>query len=124
LTLSYADALGGDASPKRVASGLVELRPLFLPRWALDLEWGRPLLDLTLDSLSLGAGVFVARRAEPRSTKAGLELSLGLGVPLFAKAEGPWLEARGFLRPALEEGEGGVMLALSLYESVVTPLID
>lgn len=124
LTVSYTDALGGDAVPKRVVSGLLELRPLFLPRWAYDLEWGRPLLDLTVDSLSLGAGVFVARRGDPTSTKAGLELSLGVGVPLFAKAEGLWLEARGFLRPALDEAPGGVMLALSLYESVITPLVE
>jgi hypothetical protein len=79
-------------------------------------------LDLSLDSLALGAGVFVARRSEPSETRTGLELSLGLGVPLFAKAEGLWLEARGFLRPALDEG-GGVLVALSLYESVVTPLV-
>jgi hypothetical protein len=52
-----------------------------------------------------------------------VELALGLGVPLLAKANGPWLEARGFFRPALDEGRGGVLLALSLYESVVSPVI-
>lgn len=124
LTLSYADRLGGDASPKRVGSALLELRPLFLPRWSKDLEWGCPLLDLTVDSLSLGAGVFVARRGEPTSTKVGLELSLGLGVPLFARAEGLWLEARGFLRPVLDEGQSGVLVAVSWYQSMITPLID
>ncbi|HWA77904.1 MAG TPA: hypothetical protein VG937_36470 [Polyangiaceae bacterium] len=124
LTLSYADALGGDVTPRRVASASIELRPLFLPRWSLDLECGCPLVDLTLDSLALGAGVFVARRGEPSESKAGLELSVGLGIPLFAKAEGLWLEGRGFFRPALDEGRGGVLVALSLYESVITPLID
>jgi hypothetical protein len=124
LTLSYADGLGGDVTPKRVASAGIELRPLFLPRWSLDLECGCPLIDLTLDSLSLGAGLFVARRGEPSESKTGAELSVGLGIPLFAKAEGLWLEGRGFFRPALDEGRAGVLVALSLYESVITPLID
>lgn len=124
LALGYADSLGGDPEPKRVAFVGAELRPLFLPRWALDLEFGCPTLDLTLDSLALGAGLFVARRAQPNESKAGLELSLGLSVPLFFKAEGLWLEARGFLRPALDDGSGGVLVALSLYESVVTPLVE
>lgn len=122
LALGYADSLGRDLPVRRVGYLGAELRPLFLPRWAFDLEFGCPLLDLSLDSLALGAGVFVARRSEPSETRAGLELSLGLGVPLFAKAEGLWLEARGFVRPALDEG-GGVLLALSLYESLVTPLV-
>jgi hypothetical protein len=123
LVLGYADSLGGDLPVRRVGFLGAELRPLFLPRWRYDLEFGSPLLDLSLDSLALGAGVFVARRAEPEETLTGIELSLGLGVPLFARAEGLWLEARGFFRPALEEG-GGLLLALSLYESVVTPLIQ
>jgi hypothetical protein len=122
LTLSYADSLGAALPVRRVGFVGAELRPLFLPRWALDMELGSPLLDLTLDSLSLGAGLFIARRVEPAETRTGLELSLGLGVPLFARAEGLWLEARGFVRPALDEG-AGVLVALSLYESVVTPLV-
>lgn len=124
LSLSYADGLGGDVTPKRVATASIELRPLFLPRWSLDLECGCPLIDLTLDSLALGGGVFIARRENPRDTKTGAELSVGLGIPLFAKAEGLWLEGRGFFRPALDEGRAGVLVALSLYESVITPLID
>ena len=124
LTLIYADGLGSHASPKRVGTAAVELRPLFLPRWAMDLQWGRPFLDLTLDSLALGAGVFVAGRAEPLRTQTGLELSLSLGIPLFANAEGLWLEGRGFLRPGLDEGNAGLSFALSLYESLITPLIN
>jgi len=123
LSLSYADSLGGELAVRRAGFVGVELRPLFIPRWALDLELGCPLVDLTLDSLALSAGLFVARRAEPDETRSGLELSLGLGVPLFAKAEGLWLEARGFVRPALDEG-GGVLVALSFYQSIVTPLIQ
>lgn len=122
LTLSYADGFGRDLPVRRAAFAGIELRPLFLPRWALDLEFGCPLLDLSLDSLALGAGVFVAARTEPDEARAGLELSLGLGVPLFAKAEGLWLEARGFVRPALDEG-AGVLVALSWYQSLVTPLV-
>lgn len=126
LQLGYADSLGADNVVRRLGFLGVELRPLFLPRWALDLQFDSPLLDLTVDSLALGAGAFVARLdGERNETQAGVELSLGFGVPLFAKAEGPWLEARGFLRPAIhDDGAAGVLIALSFYESLVTPLIE
>jgi hypothetical protein len=122
LSLGYADAFDGSAFVRRDGWLNVELRPLFLVRWALDLEFQKPLLDLTLDSLALGAGMFVAERGGGGTT-TGVELSAGFGVPLFAKAQGLWLEARGFLRPTLSDASRGVLLSLSYYAPLVTPLV-
>jgi hypothetical protein len=76
----------------------VDLRPLFIPRWSTNRQIGRPLVDLTLDSISLGLGAFFG---EPENQsfgdERGFELSLGFGVPLFARADGLWLELRGGL---------------------------
>ncbi len=122
LVLGYSDSLGRSLDPERTFFGGVELRPLFLPRWALDLEFNEALLDLTLDSLSLGAGAY-ASGGGPSGSRGGVEFSMGMGIPLLARAQGPWLEARGFLRPALDEGQAGVLIALSYYGAITTPLV-
>ncbi|HVY26535.1 MAG TPA: hypothetical protein VHB79_08270 [Polyangiaceae bacterium] len=93
----FADAFGGaDAGhAERVASFGIDLRPLFLPRFARNYEQGPPLLDLTLDSLSLTAGGYFAQpHARSLGDERGFELGCGLGVPLFAAARGLWLEGR------------------------------
>jgi hypothetical protein len=125
LVFGYSDRLGQDDELERVGFLGAELRPLFLPRWALDLEFDSALLDLTLDSLSLGICAFVSEPGTAkRSIQSGFELSAGLGVPLFAKAEGLWLEARGAFRPQLDRADTSVLLALSFYETWVSPLVQ
>ena len=52
---------GDESAPSLFGLG-VELRPLFLPRWAKGYETGPALLDLTLDSLSLSLGAFWAQQ--------------------------------------------------------------
>lgn len=123
LVLGYADSFGAEAELSRVGSAAIEIRPLFLPRWALDRELGRPLLDLTLDSLALDVGVFVGERKRDGRTESGLELAAGFGIPLFARGRGLWLEGRGFLRPTLDDSALGVSIALAYYAPVVTPLV-
>jgi len=95
----YADSLGRDADLERLAAFGVELRPLFVARWASDAEQGPGVLDLTLDSLTLGTGAYFA---EPRTgvfgDERGFELATGFGLPLTGHASGPWLESRGLLR--------------------------
>jgi hypothetical protein len=77
----------------------IDLRPLFVPRWAKGYETGPGLFDLTLDSLSLSLGAFWAQRSAPAAEPSrGFDAQLGFGVPLLATAAGPWLEARGALR--------------------------
>ncbi|MFZ5889718.1 MAG: hypothetical protein ACOY0T_01505 [Myxococcota bacterium] len=122
LVLGYADAFDKDAFVRRDGFVGVELRPLFLPRWALDAQFQNAFLDLTLDSLSFGAGAYLAQTRE-QSSKAGVELFLGLGLPLLARAGGPWLDVRGFLRPGLDEATRGVSFSLSWYAPVLTPVV-
>ncbi|MFO7177961.1 MAG: hypothetical protein DIU78_004590 [Pseudomonadota bacterium] len=124
VTLGYARALG-EADVEQLGFVGIELRPLFLPRFALDLETNSPLVDLTLDSLALGVGGFFAEeRSDSGRRRAGVEATLGFGVPLFAEARGPWIEARGALRPALHGPAGQVFVFLSWYEPLLSPLVD
>ena len=113
-----------------------ELRPGFLPRWSLDLQRGPALLDLVVDSLSLAAGAYwgQAQSENPWGSAAtgangwsrGLEASLGVGVPLLARATGPWLELRAGGR--WNNGEQptdhpwGVQVLLSWHQLWQSPL--
>lgn len=116
---------GNDSARSLLGVG-VDLRPLFLPRWAKGFETGPAFFDLTLDSLSLSLGAFWAASL-PRGPDAarGFEAALGFGVPLFSTAGGPWLEARGALRyPGAEPREEAVLVALSWHGFVTTPLLS
>lgn len=126
---TYSDAFSDDAGLQRIFAVGVDLRPAFVPRWSRDMQHGPGVLDLTLDSISLGLGVWWAKPMEeaPRNPRRGtsfgdvrgFETSLGLGVPLLGQASGLWVEARGLLRwadPARAPGEdaeavGVVMLS-------------
>jgi hypothetical protein len=97
---SYTDALGRERAdlPRTVAIG-VTVRPLFIPRWALDLERGPAILDLTLDGLSFDLGViWPAKTDGALSERPGMETALGTEVPLLGRATGPFVGVRGALR--------------------------
>lgn len=111
LYAHYTDALGDDEAPvARSIAGGVFIQPLFLGRYASDLEHGPPTLDLLLDSVALGIGAFwEAPQGRGLAKEPGLELSLSLDVPLLADATGAFLGVRGALRwsaPALAGVEG------------------
>jgi hypothetical protein len=98
VTLDYSESLVADDVHARSFSTGVELRPLFLPRWALGLERGPAWIDLALDSAALGFGAyFNDAEDEDRGTR-GAWLSLGFGVPIVGDAEGPWIEVRALRR--------------------------
>ena len=65
IIAGYADAFGSDSSLERVVFVGAELRPLFLSRWQADAEFGVPMLDLVLDSLSFGAGAYFGASRRP-----------------------------------------------------------
>lgn len=113
---------GDESAPSLFGVG-VDLRPLFVPRWAKGLQTGCALFDLTLDSLSLSLGAFWASSGAPGSeAHRGFDAQLGLGIPLLASAAGPWLEARGALRyPDGANREEAVLLLLSWHGFVTTP---
>jgi hypothetical protein len=113
----------GDRSALSLFDLGIDVRPLFVPRWAKGYETGPAWFDLSLDSLSLSLGAFWARRAADAGTR-GFEAALGLGVPLFASAAGPWLEARTILRyPDSGPREEALLLAFAWHGFVVTPLV-
>jgi hypothetical protein len=94
--LLYLDTAGLQAtwfgaSPRRPWSASLgaELRPLFLPRFLKNREQGPARWDLLLDSLHLG----LAARLGPER-RPGLDLSLGLEIPLSASYAGFFLGAR------------------------------
>jgi hypothetical protein len=114
----------GDESARSLFGLGVDLRPLFVPRWAKGFETGPSFFDLTLDSLSLSLGAFWSERpAHALNAARGLEAGLGFGIPLFASAGGPWLETRGALRyPDGAAREEALFVALSWHGFVLTPL--
>ncbi|XXX81162.1 hypothetical protein WMF30_20600 [Sorangium sp. So ce134] len=136
LYAHYTDALGAQgATVARSIAGGVFLQPLFLGRYASDLELGAPWLDLLIDSVALGVGSFWEAppggglRSEP-----GIELALSLDVPLLGHATGPFLGVRGALRwrgPALEgdasprdEQRALLSIALSWHHVVPAHIVD
>jgi hypothetical protein len=101
--VTYEDGTltGSVAQPARVLAAGVELRPLFVGRWGNDLEWGRPRLDLLLDSLGLELGASFSQRGGQRQrfdSTAGLQAGLGIEVPILARASGPWIGLHGGVR--------------------------
>ena len=113
---------GDHSAPSLFAMG-VDLRPLFVPRWAKGYETGPGLFDLTLDSLSLSLGAFWSQRAtQAAEANRGFDAELGFGIPLLATAAGPWLEARGVLRyPDGASREEALIVALSWHAFATTP---
>ncbi|HEY3667543.1 MAG TPA: hypothetical protein VGL19_16170 [Polyangiaceae bacterium] len=120
----FGRARVGDESARSLFAAGVDLRPLFVPRWAKGFETGPSAFDLALDSLSLSLGAFFTERApRARNPARGFEAGLGFGVPLFATASGLWLETRGVLRyPDAAAREEAVFLALAWHGFVLTPL--
>ncbi len=114
---------GDDSAPSLFDLG-IDVRPLFVPRWAEGYETGPAFFDLTLDSLSLSLGGFWSAKSDRREAASGFEASFGFGLPLLASAAGPWLEARGVLRyPDAGPRDEAVIVALAWHGFVLTPLI-
>ena len=116
LFVTYEDGplVGSRAEPRRVFATGVELRPLFLARWARGWEIGEPRLDLLIDSLALEVGAAFSGRP-------GLQAGLGLEIPLFASATGLFIGVHGGARwsdTALSGGPLGGPSDRSLYLAV------
>jgi hypothetical protein len=93
-----ATAPATTSTPNRLSAG-VDLRPLFLPRFAMDYEQGPAFLDLAIDSFSLALGAFWQQvPGGDFGDVRGVEASVGGGVPLFTSASGFWIRFRGFGR--------------------------
>jgi hypothetical protein len=121
----YAEALSDDPRVERRLGVGVELTPLFLIRWSQALETGPAVVDLALDSLSLGLGMtFATPRERGFASRKAFEGSLGVGVPLLGTATGPWLELRAALvLPQPAAGEANATLLFSWHGTLTTPLV-
>jgi hypothetical protein len=143
----YNESFGIDSQPiSRSVVGGVELRPLFLGRWAEDMEHGPAHLDLWLDSLSLTLGLHnlwrhdrhcVADTGTDDATRDchgfGMELSLGMDLPLLPRASSPFIALRGAVRWSLEHLEtvrptpppmGLITLSLGYHHLFAAHLVD
>lgn len=101
LFATYEDGpvVGSKAEPRRALALGVELRPLFLARWATGRHLGAPRLDLFVDSLALELGaVFVEPAGARFGARPGLQAGLGLELPFFASASGPFAALHGGVR--------------------------
>jgi hypothetical protein len=135
LYARYTDGLGQHRTAMRrtIATG-VELRPLFLARWAKDMEHGPAHLDLLLDSISIGLGaVWQEPQRAPFAAKPGLELGIGLEMPILSSATGPFVGAMGLLRlddPSVKNDrdildQGSMLLfTVSWHQMVPAHLVD
>lgn len=95
----YVDAFGSDRPTTRLVAAGVDLRPAFVPRWSKNYEVGPSILDLAIDSISVGlGGYFRTPQGGSFADARGLELSVGFGVPLSKRAAGPWVRTRATLR--------------------------
>lgn len=98
---SYEDgaAIGSNVDPRRALALGLELRPLFFARWATDREVGSPRLDLFIDSFGLEFGVAFAQPEGARfGARPALQLGVGLELPIFPRASGPFVALHGGAR--------------------------
>jgi hypothetical protein len=98
---AYEDAtvVGSDSEPRRVVITGLELRPLFLARWLSGLETDHARLDMVLDSLGLDLGATFSQPSRGGfASRSGLEVGLGVEIPILATASGPWVDVHGGLR--------------------------
>jgi hypothetical protein len=127
---------GASADPQRVLAAGLELRPLFLARWLKGHETAQPLLDLTVDSIGLELGATVLQPARASfGARSGIEVGLGVEVPLAARADGPWVGVHGGVRWSDEalasarvngasDREGYVAVSIAWHQVVATHIVD
>jgi hypothetical protein len=99
--VTYEDGrlFGSGADPSRVLAGGLELRPLFLGRWLKGMELGHARADLLVDSFGLELGGFLAQPAGGSfGQRPGLQVGLGMELPVSGSASGLWIGLHGGLR--------------------------
>lgn len=88
--------LASAAEPRRNLAFGIEVRPLFLARWATGRELGRAYLDLLIDSLAIEIGpVFAQPEGARFGARPGLQMGLGFELPFSTVASGPFLALHG-----------------------------
>jgi hypothetical protein len=135
---AYEDGprVASDLDPTRALSTGLELRPVFLARWLNGLETERARLDMVLDSIGLDLGaIFFQPRGGGFASRSGLLVGLGVEIPIFANASGPWIDLHGGTRWSEDAVALGVVrgavdrsaflaITLSWHQFVSTHLVD
>jgi hypothetical protein len=100
IYVRYTDACGQKNTAFERDIGLgVDVRPLFLGRWAQDKEKGPPRFDLLVDSLSFQFGAaWQEKQGLAFATLPAFEIGIGLEFPLLAHASGPYIGMEGLAR--------------------------
>lgn len=120
LTVNFAQAVDDGDPLERTLAVSALLEPLFLVRWSGDHEWGRPLWDLIFDSISVTTGaVFAEPRAGSFGDEVAFRLGLGAGVPLLARASGPWLRLGARMDAGLSPNVSGGIFAHLEWQWVI-----
>jgi len=136
--VSYEDGalLGSAAEPERVLTAGVEARPLFFYRWLRGREGSAAWLDLAVDSLGLELGAtFTQPAGTAFASLGGLQLGLGVELPLWPRSTGPWIGLHGGLRwsdAVLESGvirsaddrEAFLVITVAWHQTVVAHVVD
>jgi len=101
LFATYEDGsiLGETPQGSRAFATGLELRPLFLYRWLDGHETRRARLDLLLDSFGLELGAwFPQAPGAGFVAHPGLEVGIGVDVPMGTSATGLWFGVHGGVR--------------------------
>jgi hypothetical protein len=133
--VTYEDAAGLGSNPARVLGAGLELRPLFLARWLSGFETPRARIDLITDSIGLELGLLLSQPSGASGWRCGLELGLGVEIPVLPKATGPWFGVHAGLRwseTALATGivenvddrAAYVAITIAWHQMVATHLVD
>jgi hypothetical protein len=98
---TYEDGpiIGASPDPRRVIATGLELRPLFIGRWLTGKQSGSGRFDLILDSFGLELGAaFLQPDGAAFASRTALQAGLGIEIPFFARATGPWIGIHGGAR--------------------------
>jgi hypothetical protein len=110
LFATYEDGplFGSKAEPQRVIAFGVEVRPLFLARWGTANETGNARIDMLIDSFALELGaVFIEPEGARFGARPGMQAGIGLELPFFEVASGPFLGVHGGIRMSDSMLSGG-----------------
>lgn len=112
LLIGYTQAVMEEDPLERGLAASFLLEPLFLIRWSGDRQSGYAFWDLLLDSISVSGGLLLAEsRGGSFGDTAAFRAGLGAGLPLMARASGPWLRFGGQMDAGLEANVVGTLWA-------------
>ncbi len=95
------------AAQSHILAAGIELRPLFLSRWALGLDYGSRYVDLFIDSLAVEMAPYWVIGNARNSLQPGFQTSIGFGLPLMGQASGLMIGFHGGLRWTPDDLTGG-----------------